>query len=123
MIENYRQFEAGPDPFGRTWNVEFRWQQTAISIRHSDSVDVKFQISRGEDVQEKVIALMLPDLMALSTKVGRTISDAWCMKLAALHLKGMIETDQDMEKTLVTASLEDLERANAQLEESVPATT
>ena len=123
MIENYRLFEAGPDPFGRTWNVEFRWQQTAISIRHSDSVDVKFQISRGEDVQEKVIALMLPDLMALSTKAGRAISDAWCMKLAALHLKSMIETDKDMEKTLVTASLEDLERANAQLEESVPATT
>jgi hypothetical protein len=123
MIEYYRQFEAGPDPFGRTWNVEFRWQQTAISIRHSDSVDVKFQISRGEDVQEKVIALMLPDLMALSKKAGRAISDAWCMKLAALHLKSMIETDKDMEKTLVTASLEDLERANAQLEESVPATT
>jgi hypothetical protein len=123
MIEYYRLFEAGPDPFGRTWNVEFRWQQTAISIRHSDSVDVKFQISRGEDVQEKVIALMLPDLMALSTKAGRAISDAWCMKLAALHLKSMIETDDDMEKTLVTASLEDLERANAQLEESVPATT
>jgi hypothetical protein len=123
MIENFRLFEAGPDPFGRTWNVEFRWQQTAISIRHSDSVDVKFQITQGEDVQEKVIALMLPDLMALSKKAGRNISDAWCMKLAALHLKRMIETDEDMEKTLVTASLEDLEHANAILEKPVQSTT
>ncbi len=123
MIENFRLFEAGPDPFGRTWSVEFRWQQTAISIRHSDSVDVKFQIAQGEDVQEKVIALMLPDLMALSRKAGRNISDAWCMKLAAFHLKHMIETDEDMEKTLVTASLEDLERANATLEEPVQSTS
>jgi hypothetical protein len=123
MIENFRLFDAGPDPFGRTWHVEFRWQQTAISIRHSDSVDVKFQISHGEDVQEKVIALMLPDLMALAKKAGRSISDAWCMKVAALHLKHMIETDEDMDKTLVTASPEDLERANAILEQPIQTTT
>jgi hypothetical protein len=123
MIENFRLFDAGPDPFGRTWHVEFRWQQTAISIRHSDSVDVKFHITNGKDTQEKVIALRLPDLMALAKKSGRPITDAWCMKLAALHLKQMIETDEDMDKTLVTALPEDLERANAILEEPVQTTT
>ena len=123
MLDNFRLFDAGPDPFGRTWHVEFRWQQTAISIRHSDSVDVKFQISNGNDVQEKVIALMLPHLMALAAKAGRAVSDPWCMKLAALHLKQMIETDEDMDTTLVTASPEDLERANAILEEPVQATS
>jgi hypothetical protein len=123
MIDNFRLFDAGPDPFGRTWHVEFRWLQTAISIRHSDSVDVKFQISLGEDVQEKVIALPLPALMALAKKAERPITDPWCMKLAALHLKHMIETDEDMDKTLVTALPEDLERANAILEEPVQATT
>jgi hypothetical protein len=123
MIDNFRLFDAGPDPLGRTWHVEFRWQQTAISIRHSDSVDVKFHITHGEDVQEKVIALMLPDLMTLAQKTGRAVTDAWCMKLAALHLKHMIETDEDMDKTLVTASPEDLERANAILDEPVQATT
>jgi hypothetical protein len=123
MIDNFRLFDAGPDPFGRTWRVEFRWQQTAISIRHSDSVDVKFQIANGNDVQEKVIALMLPHLMALAGQAGRAVSDPWCMKLAALHLKRMIETDEDMDKTLVTASPEDLERANAILEEPVQATS
>ncbi len=118
MLENFRRFSVGPDPFGQTWNVDFRWQQTAISIRHSDSVDVKFFLERGEDVQEKVIALMLPDLMALSEKHQRPITDPWCLRLAATHLKRMIETDKDMEKTLVTTSLEDLEQAEAELEQT-----
>lgn len=119
MIENFRRFEVGPDPFDRMWQVEFKWLQTGISIRHADTVDVKFLLMQGEDVQEKVIALRHPDLLALSSKVGRPLSDPWCMKLAGLHLKNMIETDQDMEKTLVTASLQDLERYNQLLEEHV----
>jgi len=116
MIENFRHFTVGPDPFGRVWHVEFRWLQTAISIRHADAVDCKFQLTQGDDAQEKVIALRLPDLMALSSKASRPINDAWCLKLAALHLKNMIETDQDMDKVLVTASLLDLENYNAMLE-------
>jgi hypothetical protein len=51
-MENYRRFEA-TDPYGRVWQVEFRWQQNAISIRHSDSVDVKFQIQQADDVTER----------------------------------------------------------------------
>jgi hypothetical protein len=117
MIENYRRFEVGPDPFGRTWQVEYKWQQTAISIRHFDGVDVKFFLMRGEEIQEKVISMTHPDLLTLSAKVNRPLTDAWCMKLAALHLKRMIETDVDMEKTLVLASLEDLERYHPMLEE------
>ena len=39
---NYREFEAGPDPFGRKYQVYFKWLQTAISMRHADTVDVKF---------------------------------------------------------------------------------
>ena len=42
MLDNFRRFQAGPDPFGRTWEVEYRWLQTGISIRHADTVDVKF---------------------------------------------------------------------------------
>ena len=120
MNENFRRFDAGPDPFGRTWTVEFRWQQNAISIRHSDSVDVKFQLICGEDVEEKVIALPHPDLLQLSRKLNRPLTDPWCMKLAGLHVKEMIETDRDMEKTLVTAGLADLERHAAQLDRPEP---
>jgi hypothetical protein len=116
MIRNFRRFEAGPDPFGRTWQVEFRWLQNAISIRHADAVDVKFRIAHGEDIQEKVIALRHPDLLELSRRARRPLTDPWCMKLAALHLRHMIETGEDMEKTLVTPSLAELEEWNRQLE-------
>ena len=117
MPDNNRRFQAGPDPFGRTWEVEFRWLQTGISIRHADTVDVKFVVwtageSRdAEPKQEKVIALPHPALLALAAKTGHPLSDPWCLKLAAQHLRYMISSGEDLEKTLVTVSPADLERA------------
>ena len=119
-MENYRRFDA-TDPYGRLWQVEFRWQQNAITIRHSDAVDVKFQIRQGDEVTEKVIAIDSPHLVALSKKTGHPITDAWVSRLAALHLREMIETDRDMEKTLVTTLPADLERHSALLDSAVPA--
>ncbi len=121
MIENIRKFQAGPDPFGRMWDVEFRWLQTAISIRHSDSVDVKWEIRCGDEVLEKVVALMHPHLLKLSKAAGRPLTDPWCMKLAAAHLIRMIETAEDFEKTLVTVTYEQLEEYNAKLDSLVGA--
>ncbi len=116
MADNFRRFQAGPDPFGRLWEVEFRWLQTGISIRHADTVDVKFVIwseseRDPEPKQEKVIALSHPDLLQLSAKTGHPLTDAWCLKLAAAHLKYMIESGEDLEKTLVTLPPGDLDRA------------
>src|SRR6266508_3254320 len=105
-MQNPRRFQAGPDPFGRMWEVEFRWHQTGISIRHADTVDVKFHVwSEGEPIEERILALRHPDLLELSKKTGHPLTDAWCMKLAALHLKHMLETGEDVEKTLVTVPL------------------
>jgi hypothetical protein len=109
-MESYRKFQAGPDPFGRIWDVEFQWLQTAISIRHSDSVDVKFVIwtsgvsNDAEPKQERVIALMHPDLLEVTNQVNHNLTDAFCGKLAAMHLAKMITTFEDMDKTLVTVS-------------------
>ncbi len=112
MPDSSRRFSAGPDPFGRTWEVEFRWLQTGISIRHSDTVDVKFVVwTEGEPKHEKVIALMHPDMLALSKETGHALTDPWCLRLAANHLTRMIETGEDLEKTLVTVSSADLRRA------------
>ncbi len=121
MLDNFRHFRAGPDPFGRTWQVDFLWLQTAIAIRHSDTVDVKFLISNGDTHLEKVIALPHAELAALSQKTGRPLTDPWCSRLAALHLIHMIETGEDLEKDLVTVSPEDLEKYNAMLEQAAPA--
>ncbi|MSV35090.1 MAG: hypothetical protein EXQ47_05755 [Bryobacterales bacterium] len=117
MPDNNRRFQAGPDPFGRTWEVEFRWLQTGISIRHADTVDVKFIVwtegvsADAEPKQEKVIALPHLTLLALSAKTGHPLTDPWCLKLAAQHLSYMITSGEDLEKTLVTVSSLDLERA------------
>jgi len=112
MAENYRRFQAGPDPFNRIWEVEFRWLQTAISIRHSDTIDVKFVVwTEDEPKQERVIALQHAELLALSRRSGHPLTDRWCLKIAARHLEHMIESGEDLEKTLVTLSPADLERA------------
>jgi hypothetical protein len=113
---NFRQYEAGPDPFGRTWKVEFKWMQTAISLRHSDTVDVKFVLRDDGTRVEKTIAMPHIDLLRLSKEMGRPMTDAWCSRLAALHLQHLIETGEDMEKDLITVSPEELAAYDAQLQ-------
>jgi hypothetical protein len=114
-MRNFRDFEAGPDPFGRMWRVEFKYLQTAIALRHSDTVDVKFVLRHDDSKMEKTIALRHPDLLELSEKTGRPLNDPWCSRLAALHLKHMIETGEDLEKDVVEPSLEQLARWNSEL--------
>lgn len=122
MSDPARLFEAGPDPFGRMWNVQFRWLQTGISIRHADTVDVKFFATPdGGPTEEKVIALPHPDLLDITVNRGRKLTDPLCMRIAAAHLKHMIETFEDVDKTLVTVSPAELRVYDQQLHgETVP---
>jgi hypothetical protein len=110
-----RHFQQA-DPFDRPWQVEFRWLQTGISIRHADTVDVKFAL-HGEDgaVEEKVIAMPHPLLLKLAHAVKHDLNDAWCMRLAAAHLRKMIRTWEDMDKDLVTLTAPELEESAAQV--------
>jgi len=101
-MRNFRQFEVGPDPFGRKWQVLFKWLQTAISLRHSDTVDVKFVLDSEGARLEKQVAMPHADLLELSRRTGHEMTDAWCARLAALHLKRMVESGEDLEKDLVT---------------------
>jgi hypothetical protein len=117
MIENYRGFDVGPDPFGTTWKVEFRWSQNGISIRHADTIDVKFEIAAGHIREEKVIALPHKFLLEASHRTGHPITDPWCHRIAAQHLANMIETGEDVEKALVTL---DLKAMTAYAEELKP---
>ncbi len=108
MGENSRKFQAS-DAAGRVWQVEFRWQQNGISIRHADSVDCKYYLSSGEEKRELAVALMHPDLLRTAEKLGREVSDAWCLRLASAHVRRMIESGQDVENTLVVVAPEALE--------------
>jgi hypothetical protein len=115
-MQNFRQFEAGPDPFGRKFQVWFKWLQTAISIRGSDSVDVQFLLENDQAGSfKKTIALPHADLLALSRSTGRPMDDPWCARLAALHLVHVVETGEDMEKDLVTVAPDALKLYAAEL--------
>ena len=113
---NFRQFEAGPDPFGRKFQVFFKWLQTAISIRHSDTVDVKFLlVDENGERAEKTIALPHADLLRVSKETGRKMDDPWCARIAALHLLYLVQTGEDMEKDIVTMLPADLNRYAEQM--------
>lgn len=121
MSENYRAFEAGPDPFGATWKVEFRWSQNAISIRHADTVDVKFEITSGALHEEKVIALPHKDLLRASHDTEQPLTDPWVHRIAAAHLKKMIESGDDIEKTLITLDYDTMRAYAENLRPAAPA--
>jgi hypothetical protein len=118
-MKNFRQFEAGPDPFGRKFQVLFKWMQTAISLRHADTVDVKFiLVDENGERTPKTIALEHVDLLEIAKEAGRKVDDPWCSRLAAMHLNHLVETGEDMEKDLVTVSRADLKAYAASLAES-----
>jgi len=115
-MQSFRQFEAGPDPFGRKYQVFFKWLQTAISIRHSDTVDAQFILEdENGGRMQKTIAMPHAVLRSLSRETGRQMDDPWCSRLAQLHLLHLVETGEDMEKDLVTVPPADLKRYAAQL--------
>jgi hypothetical protein len=107
----FREFEAGPDPFGRKFQVMFKWLQTAISMRGADTVDVRFILTDEHGGRsEKTIALSHASLLEVSRETSRNMDDPWCARLAALHLLRMVQTGEDMEKDLVTVMPADLKR-------------
>jgi hypothetical protein len=115
-MQNFRQFEAGPDPFGRKFQVLFKWLQTAISIRHADTVDVKFVlVDENGGRTEKTIALPHAGLLEVSRETGRNMDDPWCARLAELHLLQLVASGEDMEKDIVTMTLPGLRSCAAEL--------
>jgi hypothetical protein len=96
--------------------VFLKWLQTAISIRHADTVDVRFVLTDENGAQTyKTIALPHADLLRVSGETGRSVDDPWCGRIAALHLRYLVETGDDMEKDLVTILPADLKRHAAEL--------
>ena len=97
-MENFRDFEIGPDPFGQTWQAHFKYLQTGISIRHSNSVDVRYVLDSGSSQIQKTIVIQNADIRAYATRTGRKVSDAWCSRIAMCKLRYVIETAEDLEK-------------------------
>jgi len=96
--------------------VMFQWLQTAISLRHADSIDVKFLLVDESGARtEKTVALPHPDVIRVAAEIGRAVDDAWCARLAELHVQRLVRSGEDMEKDLVTVPREDLGRYAAEL--------
>jgi hypothetical protein len=109
-MENFRDFEIGPDPFGRTWHVLFKYLQTGISIRHADSVDVCFLLESGDEKLKRVVVLSHPDLIAYAKRKGSQVSDTWCSRIASFKLKHVIENGEDLEKEYLVVSPHEIEQ-------------
>jgi hypothetical protein len=113
-MENFRDFHAGPDPFGRKWHVQFKYLQTAISIRHSDSVDVCFILSSGEEKTHKIVVLRNPDLRAwVAAASDHKISDTWCSRVAMCKLRQSIDTAEDLENEYLIVTPRELNEFGA----------
>jgi hypothetical protein len=109
-MENFRDFEAGPDPFDRVWHVQFKYLQTGISIRHSDSVDVRFILESVDERLQKTVVIQLPDIRAYAERTGRKVSDAWCSRLAMCRIREVVATAEDFEKDYLTVTPSEIER-------------
>jgi hypothetical protein len=115
-MENFRDFEAGPDPFGRMWHAQFKYLQTGISIRHSDSVDVCYILDAGEaQAQRKTIVIQNADIRAYGARTGRPVSDAWCSRIAMCKLRYVIETAEDLEKDYLPVTAHEIEEFDARI--------
>ncbi|HYM12640.1 MAG TPA: hypothetical protein VEU62_18020 [Bryobacterales bacterium] len=95
---DYRNFEVASQAAGERYQVEFRWLQTAISLRHSDTVDVKFLVN-GEG---KIVALPHAALEQATQQAGARLSDELCLRIAAEHLQEALATGADAEKEILT---------------------
>lgn len=116
-MKNFRDFEAGRDPFGRIWHAQFKYLQTGISIRHSDSVDVRYILDNGEEQMQKTVVIQNADIRAYSKRTGRPISDPWCARIAMCKLRHMIETAEDLEKDYLPVTPQELEQFDAEIKQ------
>jgi hypothetical protein len=112
-MENFRDFKIGPDPFGRTYRVLFKYLQTAISIRHSDSVDVCFILDSGDERLIRTIVIPHADIRAFGEHGGRKISDSWCSRIAMCKLRNAVETGEDIDKEYLIVTPHEIEEYDA----------
>src|SRR5215831_6621051 len=96
---DYRDFEVTSEVAGETYRVRFRWLQTDFSLRHSDTVDVKFQVDGGG----KIVALPHGPLERACARLKIPLTDELCLRIAAEQLRHALATGEDGENLLTLA--------------------
>ena len=90
---NDRDFQAQSALTRQQYKCRFVYLQTAISLRHSDTVDVKFRVN-GEGV---VVALPHTAWVEYQNRTGRPLTDERAACVAAGILKESLERGDAVE--------------------------
>ena len=90
---DYRHFEVRSRLNNQIYRCHFVYLQTAISLRHSDTVDVKFLVN-GTGV---VVALPHTAWVEYQNKTGRPLTDELAAQVAAALLREALERGDDIE--------------------------
>ncbi|MCH7477711.1 MAG: hypothetical protein IIA14_06380 [SAR324 cluster bacterium] len=94
----YEEFSASSPAGGKTYHCRFSTLMTGISLRHSDTVDVKFLVD-GKGV---VIALPHSAFAEHERRTGRALTDAMAIQMAGLFLKELLEKGEAVEEPFLT---------------------
>jgi hypothetical protein len=114
-MENFRDFDAGTDPFGQKWHAQFKYLQTGISIRHSNTVDICYILEHDGEQSRKTVVIPNADLRAYAARTGRPESDAWCSRIAMCKLCQAVETAEDLEKDYLPVSAREIEEYDGKI--------
>src|SRR5262249_3665799 len=90
---DYRDFQVRSSLTQQDYHCQFVYLQTAISLRHSDTVDVKFRVN-GEGV---VIALPHTAWVEYQHRTGQPLTDQLAAQVAASLLQEALERGDDVE--------------------------
>jgi hypothetical protein len=109
MAPEWNNFEVSSPLDGKVYRCRFHTLATGISLRHSDTVDVKFLVN-GAAV---VLALPHAAFAERIQKTGQPLTDQDAVRIAGLSLKRLLERGERVETPLLTLSPQQtLELAN-----------
>ena len=96
----YDEFSVSSSLDGKNYHCRFHTLMTGISLRHSDTVDVKFLVN-GKGT---VIALPHSAVAEYRRQPGRSLTDADIVQIAGWFLKELLEKGDWTEESMVTVS-------------------
>ena len=97
---DYEEFLVHSPLEGEAYQCRFHTLVTGISLRHSDTVDVKFLVN-GTGV---VLALPHAAFAEYRRKTGRALTDRDAIQIAGLALKELLERGERVDTPLLTLS-------------------
>jgi hypothetical protein len=100
-FEEFTAYGPAPEASDREqFHCRFDTLSTAISTRHSDTVDVKFLVN-GKGI---VIALAHAGFARFRESTGRALTDSEAVQIAGLFLKVLLERGERVEDPILPVS-------------------